>query len=340
MREQRGQALLECIIVLAIMMLLSAWGSAQWNGRIQQMRVRSMAAWLQEIHRALGQDSGFAPVLLQRIQDQGLVARSGTREMIAGLKREGRLPPGFVEQAPMNYDLELLPLSTGQCAPGACMRELLMLALPEAAANAEQAQRDALDLLLALDGKAAAVLWSDPDSLRGAGLLYPNPPSPSKRLPLGTVALQLWRSDHLPPYVRLDEDRSVRFSSGVVFAGNTRFDQPVDVGQGIVLSYQVRASSACSTPGHLARLSQGGLAFCEDGRWRSVARHGRQFTTCNVQMGRGLLEMWVLNHKHKELFGGGAVCQCPSGYIARYMGEAMTTFEGIQTAGGYVCEPI
>lgn len=340
MRAQKGQALLECVVALALMMLLSIWGSAQWNSRVQQARVRSMAAWLQEIHKALGQDSGFAPSFLQGVASGGGAARADASNMIAALKREARLPAGFTEQPPMNYQLELLPLPSGRCTGAVCAHELLMLAKPDLAADSEQTQRDALDLMLALDGKVAAVLWSNPDLLRGAGMHYPNPPSPSQRLPLGTVALLLWRSDHLPPYVRLAEDRAVRFSSSVMFDGATQFEQPIDARRGILVSYQVSEGSACSTPGHLARLSQGGLAICENGRWSTVARTGRQFKVCDSPIGRGLLAMWVIDHKHKDIFGGGSVCECASGYVARYMGEGMAMFEGIQTRDGYVCEPL
>lgn len=340
MRAQKGQALLECIIALALMMLLSFWGSAQWNSRVQQARVRSMAAWLQEIHKALGQDSGYASSLLQGMQARGGTASAGASNMIAALKSEARLPAGFAEQPPMNYELELLPLASSRCAGAVCAHELLLLAKPDLAADSEQTQRDALDLMLALDGKVAAVLWSNPDSLQGAGMHYPNPPSSSQRLPLGTVALLLWRSDHLPPYVRLAEDRVVRFSSSVTFDGATQFDQPIDARRGILVSYQVSDGAACSTSGHLARLSRGGLAICENGRWGSVARTGRQFKACDSAVGRGLLAMWVIDHKHKDIFGGGSVCECSGGYIARYMGEGMAMFEGIQTRDGYVCEPL
>ena len=341
MQAQKGQALLECLVALVLMMLISVWSSAQWNSRVQQVRVRSMAAWMRDIHRALGQDSGFAGSFLQTLQASSPAARLDARNLIATLKRQARLPPGFVEQPPMNYQLELLPLQTDRCGAGVCAHELLMLAKPDSAADTEQTQRDAMDLLLALDGKAAAVLWSDPDTLRGTGMLYPNPPTASQRLPLGTIALLLWRSDHLPPYVRLAEDRIVHFSSSVTFSGQAQFDQPMDARKGVLVSYQVNDGEVCSRQGHLARLRQGGLAICERGQWGSVGRTARQFKACDSQNQRGRLVMWVLNHKHRDLFGGDEpVCKCSHGYIARYLGAGMTSFEGIQMVDGFICEPI
>ncbi|AWB33514.1 hypothetical protein DBV39_07100 [Orrella marina] len=344
--RQQGQALLECVLVLAILLAAAIWGASQWQGRVANTRIRAMAAWILTIERAIGQDtdfmantnSGLFDDLAGRGGDTGLASPVA---LVRALKRSSRLPPGFSEAPPMSYDLALLPVTSGQCAAGApCVRELLLVLKPVAGLGQADAQMQALDLLMALEGKGAAVLEESANVLRGATIQFTNPLSGHPVLPVGSVGLLLWRSGYQAPYVRLDEDRPVRFRGDVAFDGPVSVTRPLLANGGVVLGRQVRQDDACHPSGLLATLVDGSLVICKSGRWVQDGLRARSFQSCRLSRSRMTLgnELFDFVHPFAGPTRPGGHCECDDGQVPRYLGQDVTMFQGVQVHDGFVCE--
>lgn len=337
---QRGQALLESIFALVIVMMVAVWSSAQWNDQIRRAHVSAMASWLLELRQALNQDGSLVHSLTVTGDKGGASPLRSAEALIDRLKQDARLPASFSHTPPMGYSIELLPVPDPSCQPESCVRELLLLAVPDETQGSERAQGSAMDLLLLLDGKGASVLAPRDGSLRGATMQYPNPPAGRARLPLGTVALSVWKSDYLPPFVRLNETRAVELNGQVFLGGTVDIEQPAHLRNGVVLGSRAHAGAACATDGHLTRGADAGLVICEAGRWRALTKARRQFMPC---MARPVPQGYLGFVFHTTILGddgqrAGPDCECSAGYIARFLGRGVSVFEGMHVADGFVCE--
>lgn len=337
--RQKGQALLECVLVLAILLAAAVWGASQWQGRVVQTRIRAMAVWILTIEKAIGQDTDFMTSTINgSVDDFSGLASPGA--LVRALKKAGRLPPGFSESPPMAYDLALLPLVSGQCAGGVqCARELLLVLSPVAGQEQAEAQMYALDLLMALDGKGAAVLEESANLLRGATMQFTNPPSGHPVLPVGSVGLLLWKSEYQAPYVRLDEDRPVRLRGDVAFDGQVSMTEPLMANGGVVLGRKVRMDEACHPSGLLATLIDGRLVICNAGRWVKAGQERRSLQACRSTGSRTTLGDKPFSFERALMWPNrpDGYCVCDRGK-PRYLGKDVTVFEGVPVKDGYVCE--
>lgn len=330
LKRQRGQVLLECLLALVLLLMASVWASAQWQSRVDQTRIHAMAMWLLSVRDAIGQDADFL-----RANDPSLTS------VVTRLKQLGRLPAGFGVQPPLPMRLSLVAVSP-PCSAQVCRQEGLLVAEPSAGVDASLAHQQAMDLLLALEGKGAIVLSGAAQSLHGPTIHYTNPLPGGRNLPIGSVALSIWRSDHLPPYVRLQEDRAVRFSGDVQFEGNVSVHRPLLAQAGVVIGSAAGEGATCAPPGLISTFADGGLALCQGGFWarQAVSMRPRTFEAC-MPSGDGIATARTNLPLYLPGIGGSdenTRCGCAAGSVPRFLGLSFRQFQGLPVYEGFVCE--
>ncbi|MFW8566439.1 hypothetical protein [Orrella sp. 11846] len=336
MRAQQGQVLLECVIVLGLLVLGTVWAGSQWNQTLMQARIQSMAYWLLDIQKAIGQETDFMTLFNQTESASSLAGVHGSK-LVESLIAQERLPKGFSVQAPMDYEVSLSHVKTQTCEKERCTQWLLLLARPREIN--ELTVQNTLDLRLVLGAQAGVVLPHQNDRLLSSVWRLSNPlPGHANRLPEGTIALALWQSGHLPPYVRLNENRPIHLSGPLTLEGPVVATNTLDARQGVVLGTQGVLSGQCASLGQVVRLQSGGLGLCENGHWQAVSAVRRALRACHPATS-GQPRNWYpgfFGVGHDDGMNGS--CECDSGYIPQFVGRRLTSFEQVQVHQGFVCE--
>lgn len=338
---QRGQALLEWLVVATLVLLAVIWGSDKWAARAEQAALEGLGHWMLTLSEAMQkavetQTSEDEPMAILLAQDPPASVEDWQRR----LQQMGFLLPGFSSKPPLAFQMLTHRITTDDdCQSSVCSTALLLLALPPEDWQASRRANAAADLLLSLKGRGLAVTTLSPQRLQGGAFGI------DSQWPLGTVGLVVWRSDVLPPYVRLQEDRPVHLSGGLVVDGQLSVRGQLAVSQGLLLGEGAKIDTACAPEGLLLRSSDQHLFICRQARWQQPTLQQRQTQTARRSClprppEHILMPYWRQSGLLNQLMrpGASAPCRCPDSYLPRLVGQMTGSVAGIPVTKGYICE--
>ncbi len=318
-------------------LLIAIWGSEKWAVRAEQAALEGTGQWLlvlsQAMQKAIEADveaTGSVTTLLA--QKSPAPVQSWQQE----LKKSGFLVPGFAERPPLPFDVQVHRLDTGRdCLSSACPTALVLLAIAPKDWTEARRQNAAPDLMLALKGQGLAVTALNPSRLQGSSFAI------DSQWPLGTVGVLVWRSEVLPPYVRLREDRPVHLSGSLVVEGPMTVQGRLAVSEGLLLGDSANLDVACASDGLLLRSPTQALLMCRQGRWHlAQPRIEREIVTCLPRKRQHLLmPLWRKGLLARLLPPEDTTpCHCPSQYLPRQVWQKGGAINGVAIINGYICE--
>lgn len=337
---QGGQILLELVIVAAVSLLLAVWGAGYWAQHVEEQAVRAMGQWLDEVQRALHHavTTSDSPPLADGLGTDGVAFK----DWVSWLKQKGYLPEPFnvTPSLPYRVDIENLHfpgLAHGQLAPEQSTTIVMLVLTPPVDWSESSRQDRALGLLSVLPGRSMAVSVLSPNAMQGASFRLPNPLPGRRAWVSGTVGVVAWRSDRPPPYVRLHEPRHVHLGGGLAVDGDHVVRGVVSATEGLHVGAAGAVGSPCQPEGLIQRSSQGALAICRQGHWQEVGESSRRLSAC---VPKPASVSYVDEIRQMAPFGDpdSMLCDCPQGYLPRFVGPGLSTISGLQVNKGYLCE--
>ena len=245
------------------------------------------------------------------------------------LKQAGFLFLAFPENAPLPFQIQVERVPTGPCHESSCPQAWLLLALPPEQWDAKRRAAAAPDLMMALVGKGLVVSALNPSRLQGASLAM------DAHWPEGTVGVMAWRSDVLPPFVRLFETRPVHLAGGLEVTGRA------SVSDGLLLGARARESGRCAPNGLLMRAPDDELLMCRAGQWQSWQPRRDVWRACLPLPAENPFFSMIAS-RLRPLIKWPAQpdrsCRCSAGYIPRWVGMNTPTVAGIGVTEGFLCE--
>lgn len=327
-RTQAGQALLEWVLVATLALLVVIWGSGKWAERAEQAAIEGMGLWLltlsQAMQTALDTRTEVGPVAALLVQQ----APASVAQWQQALKQAGFLLSAFPESAPLPFQIRVERVSV-PCHASNCPQAWLVLALPPEQWRDGRRAAVAPDLMVALAGKGLVVSALNPGRLQGATLAM------DARWPEGTVGVLAWRSDVLPPFVRLFETRPVHLAGGLEVSGRATLSE------GLLLGAGARVSGPCAPNGLLLRAQDDDLLICRAGQWQSLQPRRDVWQAC---LPRPTEDIFIALMR-QELMSlpllppePDTSCRCNSGHIPRWVGMNTPSVAGIGVTEGFLCE--
>jgi len=337
LEKQSGQALLEWLLVATLALLMAIWGSQKWAARAEQAALEGTGQWLlvlsQAMQKALEVDVEGSESVKKMLAQKPPATVEAWQQV---LKASGFLVPAFVAQPPLPFDVQVHHLNTDRdCVSSICPTVSVLLLIPPEDWTESRRQNAAPDLMLGLKGQGLAVTALKPNRLQGSGFAI------DSDWPLGTVGVLVWRSEVLPPYVRLHEDRPVHFSGGLTVDGSVAVHGRLAVSEGVLLGDSASLDVACAQDGLLLRSPSEGLLMCRKGRWRLVQPPNQRTTTaCLSRKNQHASLLAWRREMLAPLFprADQIPCKCPSQYLPRPVWQKSGVINGVPITNGYICE--
>lgn len=339
--KQNGQALLEWLVVATLLLLAVIWGGEKWAARAEQAALEGLGQWLLTLSEAMQkaietQIAADEPITVLLAQEPP----ASVEKWQQSLQQAGFLMPGFSPQPPLTFRIEIHRAVTGDvCQAATCPTALLLLALPPDDWQPSRRANAAPDLLLALKGRGLAVTPLSPHRLQGSSFGL------SSSWPLGTVGLLVWRSEVLPPYVRLREDRPVHLAGGLLVDGQLAVQGQLAASKGLLLGLGAQVEAACAPEGLLLRSPDQHLFICRGARWQ-LSQQSQPQTQTAKQSCTGPNHEHILWTFWRDSSPLAAVlppldltpCHCPEQYIPRWVGQMTGSVAGVKINNGFICE--
>jgi prepilin-type N-terminal cleavage/methylation domain-containing protein len=283
---QRGFALLELTIAVAITCMLVIWAADRLLRDVDNAAEQAAGLWMLDIRRAL--DS-----MLERHGD--ILAAGATpvdkhgsplyadawSPTLAELKAHGHLAAAISDPGPMGLQA-VIRVWRGERCPGAGCRLDALAYTRDSVAGAASPKPDfarIAGIVMAAQGAGGSVSELAPGRVRGAAFDLPNPPAPGMApLPVGTVAVHTGReSDSASLYLRPLDPRDPEFRGDVSAAGSVSASGRLVAGEHLKLGATAVPGDPCPENGLLAREADGSLLSCVNGAWSTPGGFGGAF---------------------------------------------------------------
>lgn len=340
--RQRGFALLELTIAVAITCMLAIWAAERLLHEVDGVAERAAGRWLLDVHGALDGMLARHGAMLGAgdvpVDEQGRpVYADPWGPTLAELKAAGHLSASFPDTGPLGMRA-VVKLWRGDACPGpACRVEGLAyarLAARSAAGGGPARPPDIsriAGVLTAAGGVGASVSELAPHRLRGAGFDLPNPPVPGMApLPIGTVAVRAGReAGDTGRFLRKHDARDPQFRGDVSATGTLSTSGRLVAGEHLKLGAVAVPGETCPENGLLARDGDGSLLNCTGGVWTSPGGFGGAYAT-NTGIGCGVVGRSSINPRT-----GG--CSCPPGHRAVLVAAGGERDAEVGWTEGYVC---
>jgi len=342
--RQKGVALLELAVAVAIAAMLAIWTASLLVNRAEDARAEAAGRWLLAIRSA-----AIDMMLAQFDALAGIgTAPPGYADphapTLAELRQGGHLAADFPLLSPFGQPAQVRILTGAGCPGEGCRPDVLVttLAAPPGADAADPAAMG--QVLMATQGYGGAVHAQSPEKLRGALFDLPNPLAGSSVAhPVGTVAVHGGGEAGLHArFVRLRDRRDpdlqggLSIRQGIQVGGDVTADGNVTAAgalTGGTLGLQGSAvpGSACAAPGLFSRTASGALLSCQAGRWRAnEGGFGGAYAITNNNGCRNEYGVSLANPRTGK-------CSCPPGYAAVVVSEGRMFSEELSFIRGYVC---
>ncbi len=319
--HQKGQALVEWMVVAALAMMAVVWAAGEFAQKAEQAAVDGYAYWLQAVAGAIEEvmkqdDAGSHPGagLLGELPVNQLVP---LEPWLVRLKQGGWLSPALASQPKMPYDIRIARLDARRtCGGDRCPLTVLLLGV----ARSDRQVPHPGAMLAALDGQGLAVTDLAPDRLQGATYQLSNPIAQGVRLPVGTVGILAWRADRASPYVRLNETRRVALAGGVQ------------------LGRLAHTGGGCAPDGLVMVGPDGNLRICRSGNWDEVSDRHDHVRACLPRPKRDELAVALMKLSGWwGVFGREPQCECPAGFAPFSPGSGGARVGAVELFDGRAC---
>ncbi|OZI59824.1 type II secretion system protein [Bordetella genomosp. 11] len=340
-RAQRGFALLELTIAVAIACVLAVWAANRLVRDVEGVAERAAGLWLLDIRRALdGMLARHGDTLADGgalVDDHGgAVYADPWAPTLSELKAQGHLAGAVPEHGPLGMRVAIKLWRDGDCPGAGCRIEALAYtgvfppAASRAAASVLPDPTRLAGVLMAAGGAGASVSELAPDRLRGAAFDLPNPPAPGMAaLPIGTVAVRAGReAADAHRYLRARDARDPQFRGDVSTAG-TLSSRRLVAGEHLKLDGKAVPGEPCPENGLLARDTDGSLLNCVAGTWAPPGGFGGAYAT-NTGTGCDMPGRSAPNPRT-------GACSCPPGYRAVMVASGGERDADVGWTEGYVC---
>jgi len=264
--SSQGYALFEVLIAWVVTTAIAVWGVNAWVNQAQESAAEATSAWLWGIKQAM--DSAILDARNQIHLKQGKIdlAHIKLPQTLLALKNTGHLTRDYPANPPLPYTFSMRVVQeSAMCSDDQCPLNVIMALEPTPdLGSTYPLWSQASVMLMALKGQGLGVLQRFPNRLIGAQYQGLNPPDLGSPLKVGSVAVMSRAIMRAPPFVRLNESRSVSLSGPVTLSG------ALHLKQGLVVDAVQTSDTTCQTPGQVVRRAKGGLLVCENGHWRAV----------------------------------------------------------------------
>jgi len=334
MMRQRGQALLEMLLVLAFSLLAAVWAVQQWQQHLQEQQVQSWAGWLLEVRLGVQRYVQAHSAQLQLGDGRLQGFQDPWKPALAELAAQGWLPRGMASVPGAWPHVQIQVLREPGCRTACRMDTVLSLE-----AGQEWVRRPEVlgQWLLATQGHGLVVHPDRPQRLRGFAGDWANPPQQGSPLwPVGTMAVLAAGASgkeqsaiDMSPYVRLRDERDPDLQAGLSVRGVVRAQGGLQTKGALVLEGSAQSYSACAQESAIVmRAESPGLLRCLNKVWRPLAvpDGGAYMTHSLSSCSRG--------HTHVQVNPVTGACSCPLGYFPVRIAEYPA---GAGTARSYLC---
>ncbi len=298
LRRERGFALFELVLAIAMASLIGVWAASSWIRQVDDVAAQATGVWLLTVKKAMDQmlsrQSDWITGIRPSMPGAGDYADLW-QPRVAELINAGHLPKGFALKPPLPYQIAINVFApVGDCAQIGCRVDALIHARPLQADHAGAVDTNRLgQILTALAGVGASVHPLRPERIKGAIVDMANPPhSGMTPLPAGSiVALSFYDSAQFAQFVRRDDKRDtalagklnvksvISSAAGLTTSAGVHAQGRVSAGEFLQLGGIASASAPCETEGLIARNTVGELMTCHAGRWQSSgSRFGGTFS--------------------------------------------------------------
>lgn len=321
---------------MATLALLAAiWGSEQWVARAERVAIEGMGQWLltlsQAMQTAIDTREAEGPVAALMAQQPPASVDQWQR----GLKQAGFLVSAFSAQAPLPHQLLVQQVTAASCEAAVCPQAWLLLALPPTPWQPARRAQAAADLLVALHGKGLVVSELNPHQLQGGSFAV------QAQWPLGTVGVLVWRSDVLPPFVRLKESRPVHLAGGLAVNGGLSVTGRATISEGLLLGDGATVAGPCAPDGLLLRSPEQYLLMCRGGRWQAWQPEHDVWQACLPRPAMNPLYDFARQSSSLDPllpWVDISRCRCAPNYIPRWVGPNISTVADAAVTDGFLCE--
>lgn len=338
MRNQRGFALLELVVVALIGTLLAVWGSGALVNKYNDAKAQAAAVWMISVRSAV-------QTYIQRYQDDmsqagesdALASKGYTnwrQPTLAQLKADGLLSPGFPEQAAGALSVAIRVLPDARCPGDNCVFQALIHST-DAVLRTDSGQVDRQMIaqwLLAARGMGGTVNQLEPDWVKGTSFGFRNPPETTMPvLPVGTIAMAVTAAQQSGAnFLRVGDQRNPDFQGDATVQGTIRAQQSLEAGEYLFLGASHNVMTPCNTEDAVARAGHRGLLMCQQGMWRPAGAAGGGFSTnsmygCSASNGSSTANPVV------------GRCGCPLGYGAVLVADSGNDSSPNGRTKGYMC---
>lgn len=264
--SSQGYALFEVLVTWVVTTAMAVWGVNAWVNQAQESAAEATSAWLWGVKQAMDHAVLDARNQIHLTQGKIDLAQVNLPQSLLALKNAGHLARDYPVNPPLPYSFSIRSVQDSvRCEDDQCALNVLMALEPTAdLGSTYPLWSQASVMLMALKGQGLAVWHRFPNRLVGAQHQGSNPPDSGSPYKLGSVAVMSRVLMRAPPFVRLNESRSVSLSGPVTFS------DPVKFKQGLVIDAQQMTDTPCQTLGQVVRRAKGGLLVCENGQWRAV----------------------------------------------------------------------
>ncbi len=349
--QQRGFALFELVLAIALASLIGVWTATSWIKQVEDAAAQGTGIWLLTVKKAMDQ-------MLSRQADAmtGIApARAGAgdyadlwRPTVAELIAAGHLPAGFALKPPLTYDVAIRVFApVGDCEQIGCRIDALIHAQPNHSARTGALDTNRLGMILnALEGAGASVHPLRSDRIRGALVDLPNPAFADmpQLLPGSIAVLSFYDSSTFAQFIRQDDKRDARLKgqlnvqqgitseSDIRSSAGLRAAGRISAGEFLHMNGVAQEATACDTEGLIGRNASGELLTCHQGRWLGGgSKFGGVFSIHGTYgCPKNLLDATLVN----PLTGG---CHCPPGFQSVEISRWKRAFVDIEEFRTYIC---
>ena len=348
---QRGFALLEFTIAIALASLAAGWAASFWMQQAEDAAAQATGSWLLTVKHAVDQ-------MLIRQADAlaGIMPRPPQPDLyrnlfaptLAELKAAGHLPTGFPLGPPLSFAVSILIMPPqGDCEKRGCRLEGLAVAQPEGHALSRDADVTRLGkMLMALEGVGLSIHPLFPSRLKGAVADFPNPPVAGVG-PFGVgsiAAFSVFDTTQHAQFVRHGEVREtalrgpftvkdqISAQAGLRTPASIQAGGRISAGEFLQIQGLAHVSQPCEADGLVARSGEGQLLSCHQGTWRAAGSgFGGAF---GWQAG---LDCRSAVDRHVMINPVTGDCTCPAGFTPFEVSRRTALGDAPDTFRSYIC---
>ncbi|MCD0501903.1 pilus assembly FimT family protein [Bordetella petrii] len=336
-RGQRGFALLELAIAVALASMVLVWAANRLVHQVDDAAARAAGVWMMELKRGLDNmlrqhfDS-LAEGVPVTGENGAVLYANPLAPQLAELRAQGHLPAGFPDTSTLNGTVEIRIMRDARC-PGAGCRLDALAYTAQPLLSPDGSAPDLMRIGAAIEAANGHAGTATADRIRGASFDFPNPPGFG--IPqLAPGSLAVWAGYGTADYdlfVRRRDTRNPDLRSDLSASGSIQAGGRLIAGEYLSLGGTAVAGQPCPAGSALVARGATGLLDCRDGLW-AAASSGRFGGAYSVARSHGCTDDPYFGYRNPIT----GKCSCPAGHTAVLVAKGSWAEDG-STTFSYVC---